>query len=74
MFEHAILSAFKQTLIKASLLKKALKTRLNPGSSATFCSGVGTEMLIPFLYERGIACSRGWRIVANGAVYINANR
>lgn len=36
--------------------------------------GVGTEMLIPFLYERCVACSRGWRMVVSGAVYINANR
>ena len=31
-------------------------------------------MLIPFLYEHSIACSGGWRMVANGAVYINTNR
>lgn len=42
-------------------------------AAADRCSG-GTEMLIPFLCERSVACSRGWRMVANGAVYINTNR
>ena len=30
-------------------------------------------MQIPLLYKNSILCSRGWWMVANGAVYINTN-
>lgn len=43
-----------------------------PLFAVAYRRGGGTEMLIAFLYS--IACSRGWRMVANGAVYINTNR